>query len=61
MPIPKFQLVVSGLILVPIQQSVLNLFCFLMKVQLAYVLLGVDETFYRDQIPACTCVPVSMK
>ena len=25
------------------------------------VLLGVDETFYRDQISVCTCVPVSMK
>ena len=56
-----FQLVVSGLILVPIRQPVLNLFWFLTKVQFAYVLLGVDETFYRDQISACTCVPVSMK
>ena len=41
-----FQLVVSGLILVLIWQPILNLFRFLTKVQLAYVLLVVDETFY---------------
>ena len=56
-----FQLVLSGLILVPIRQSVLNLFWFLTKVQFAYVLLGINETFYRDQISVCMCVPVSMK
>ena len=45
-----FQLVGSGLILVPIQQPVLNLFWFLTKFQFTYVLLGVDETVYRDQM-----------
>ena len=53
-----FQLVVSDLILVPIQQSVLILFWFLTMLG---SMLGVDETFYRYQISACTCVPVSMK
>ena len=51
----KIHLVVSGLILELIRQPILNLFWFLMKVQFAFVLLGVDETFYRDQIPACMC------
>ena len=60
-PIPSFLTTFSGLILVSIWQPVLNLFWFLTKVQFAYVLLGVNETFYRDQISACTCVPVSMK
>ena len=60
-PIPSFLACFSGLILVSIRQPVLNLFLFLTKVHFAYVLLGVNETFYRDQISVCMCVSVSMK